>query len=234
MPEAEDWTEVPIGHLLLRILARVSERFIVGLPLCRDDEWLRVSTVVGVNLFTTILFLRALPPFLRPLYPLIVRCLPTWYKLHENPRVARKSIAPILTEHSGDSHDEKSNGNDTASPLLTWTYEDAFNDLERDPVNLAHRMIFLGLGSIHTTGSQTAHAIHDLAARPELVKSLREEIEEVRTAEKGWEKAALVKMWRLDSFMSESKRMNPPALSKIICLFHPNIHDLAQQPSFTA
>lgn len=174
------------------------------------------------------------PPFLRPLHPLIVRCLPTWYKLHENLRVARKLIAPIPTEYSGDSHDEKSNGNDTASPLLTWTYEDAFNDLERDPVNLAHRMIFLGLGSIHTTGSQTAHAIHDLAARPELVKSLNEEIEKVRTAEKGWEKAALVKMWRLDSFMSESKRMNPPALSKIICLFPPNIHDHAQQPSFTA
>ncbi|KAF6238291.1 hypothetical protein HO173_003571 [Letharia columbiana] len=123
----------------------------------------------------------------------------------------------------GDSHDEKSNGNDTASPLLTWTYEDAFNDLERDPVNLAHRMIFLGLGSIHTTGSQTAHAIHDLAARPELVKSLREEIEEVRTAEKGWEKAALVKMWRLDSFMSESKRMNPPALTAVF-------HRLAMEP----
>lgn len=174
------------------------------------------------------------PPFLRPLHPLIVRCLPTWYELHENPRVARKSIAPILTEHSGKSHGEMANGNDTASALLTWMYENALNDLERDPVNLAHRMIFLGLGSIHPTASQTAHDIHDLAARPELVRSLREEIEEVRTAEKGWEKAALVKIWRLDSFMSESKWMNPPALSEIICLFPPNIHDHAQQPSFTA
>lgn len=185
---------MPISHRFLRILARVSARFIVGLQLCRDVEWLRVSTGVGVNVFTIVLFLRALPPFLRPLHPLIVRCLPTWYKMHENPRVARKSIAPILTEHSGKSHGEMANGNDTASPLLTWMYENALNDLERDPVNLAHRMIFLGLGSIHTTAPQTAHAIHDLAARPELVRSLREEIEEVRTAEKGWEKAALVKI----------------------------------------
>lgn len=239
MPEASDWTEVSIGDLFLRILARVSARFIVGLPLCRDGEWLRVSTVVGVNVFSTVLILRALPQFLRPLHHLIVRCLPTWYKLHENLHVARRSIAPILIEYAEKKHDGKAHGNDVASPLLTWMYENALTDVERDPVNLAHRMLFLGLGSIHTTASQAAHAIHDLAARPELVQCLREEIDEVTTAEKGWKKAALMKMWKLESFMSESQRMNPPALSKVTRLYRPQhprsraaavFHRLAMEP----
>ena len=38
IPKSEGWTEVPIGDLLLHIIARISARFIVGLPLCRNEE----------------------------------------------------------------------------------------------------------------------------------------------------------------------------------------------------
>lgn len=77
IPKSEGWTEVPIGDLLLRIITRISARFIVGLPLCRNEEWLQASRDLGVNVFTTVLILRELPPFLRPLHPIIVRCLPS-------------------------------------------------------------------------------------------------------------------------------------------------------------
>ena len=63
------------------------------------------------------------------------------------------------------------------SPLLKWMSAHGSEDLERQPVNLAHRMIFLGLGSIHRTASQAAHALHDIIARLELVELLREELE---------------------------------------------------------
>ena len=51
------------------------------------------------------------------------------------------------------------------------------------------------------------HVIYDLAARPECIQPLRDEIEPIIAAE-GWTKAAMAKMWKLDSFMKESQRMN--------------------------
>lgn len=42
---------------------------------------------------------------------------------------------------------------------------------------------------------------------PEYIGMLRAEIEPV-IAEEGWTKAAMGKMWKLDSFMRESQRLN--------------------------
>ena len=51
------------------------------------------------------------------------------------------------------------------------------------------------------------HALYDLAAHPEWFTPLREEIEPIIAAE-GWTKAALGKMWKLDSMLKESQRFN--------------------------
>ncbi len=42
---------------------------------------------------------------------------------------------------------------------------------------------------------------------PETLQPLREEIEPL-VKEEGWTKAAMSKMWRLDSFLRESQRYN--------------------------
>lgn len=51
------------------------------------------------------------------------------------------------------------------------------------------------------------HALYHLAANPEYIDTLREEVDAV-IAEEGWSKTALGRMWRLDSFMRESLRHN--------------------------
>ena len=56
------------------------------------------------------------------------------------------------------------------------------------------------------------HAIFDLAARPEYIQPLREEVEQVVTAD-GWTKTAMGKMWKLDSFLKESMRHNGISMS---------------------
>ena len=227
-PNSDEWTEVPITDLLLRIIARISARFIVGPSLCRNEAWLRVSTEVGMNVFTTVLILRRIPPFLHLLRPLIVRCLPSWYRLHENLRVARTLIAPILENNALKKSTGETSDDEPAVPLLFWMAENASNELEHDPINLAHRMIFLGLGSIHTTASQAAHAVHDLTARPELLGPLRQELEKVLITDGAWKKSAMTKLLKLDSFLSESQRMNPPALSKTV-LAHAGLYVDSQQ-----
>ena len=58
---------------------------------------------------------------------------------------------------------------------------------------------------------------------PECIPSLREEIESV-IATDGWTKAALGKMWKLDSLFRESLRYNGIGLSpySLLC-FRPHI-----------
>ena len=56
------------------------------------------------------------------------------------------------------------------------------------------------------------HALFDLAAAPEYIQPLRDEIEPIVAAE-GWTKAAMDKMWKLDSLFRESQRLNGIALS---------------------
>ena len=63
------------------------------------------------------------------------------------------------------------------------------------------------------------HVIYDLAARPECIQPLREEIEPIIAAE-GWTKAAMAKMWKLDSFLKECMRYNGIGLSTSPSLAH--------------
>lgn len=67
-----------------------------------------------------------------------------------------------------------------------------------------------------------SQVIYDLAARPEYIKGLREEIKEV-LAEDGYDidgegftklkKSSYTKLRKLDSFLKESQRLSPPGIS---------------------
>ena len=54
--------------------------------------------------------------------------------------------------------------------------------------------------------------MYDLAAHPEYAQPLRDEIAPIIAAD-GWTKAALGKMWKVDSFLKESHRYNGMAVS---------------------
>ena len=66
--------------------------------------------------------------------------------------------------------------------------------------------------------SQTVtHSLYNLAAYPQYVQPLREEIEAV-IQEQGWSKASVTKMTKLDSFVKETMRLSPTtACTYLIC-----------------
>ena len=88
----------------------------------------------------------------------------------------------------------------------------------------------MSMAAIHTTSMATTAAIYDLAAYPEYIAPLREEIQKVLD-EDGHDidddgflrlkKSSMPKLWKLDSFLKESQRLTPPALGK--CKETPNI-----------
>ena len=43
-PRSEEWTTIKPYHTILELVARTSARVFVGLPLCRTEKWLEIST----------------------------------------------------------------------------------------------------------------------------------------------------------------------------------------------
>ncbi|KAK4112271.1 cytochrome P450 [Canariomyces notabilis] len=124
--------------------------------------------------------------------------------------------------------------------LLKYTPEHLRNDPENLALNqmvckccvqladslVAHRIDYLpqvSFAAVHTSSMATTHAILDLVSRPKYIQILREEIAAVRATDgetiddEGYvrlKKDSFNKLRKLDSFMKESQRFNPPIYSK--------------------
>ncbi len=98
--------------------------------------------------------------------------------------------------------------------LMSWMMEIASED-EGDPASLAHLEVVMSLASIHTSQMNAVHCLYDLIARPDYVEPIREEIRKVMKEDGGWmqwQKSSFTRLRKLDSFMRESQRWNPPTL----------------------
>ena len=203
-----EWTEVKIGDIILRIIARISARTFVGLPLCRNEEWLDTSIHYTENLFMTAFALRMSPVFL---HPIMVWFLPSYYRVHHNLKVAKKLIVPLVKRYAANTASDGENDDRT---VLKWMMGMAQDANEADPAKLAHRQLLLSLASIHTTGMATTHTIYDLAANPQYIPEMLKEVEDVLIEDDGWNKQTLSKFKKLESLMKESQRLNPPSYRK--------------------
>lgn len=181
----------------------------VGLPLCRDNEWLNISVHYTENVFTTVMTLRMLPKFL---HSTVVWFLPSSYRVHQNLRRAKQLIAPLVKQRL-EAQSESIENYEKPDDMLQWMM-DAANEDEGKPDKLAHRQLILTLGAIHTTTMAATHALLDLCTHPEYVVPLREEVENLLLANKGLDKSTLSRMRKMDSFLKESQRFNPPNLCK--------------------
>jgi len=65
----------------------------------------------------------------------------------------------------------------------------------------------VNFSAIHTTSMAFTQALFSLAARPQYIQPIREEVERV-IAEDGWSKLAMTKMRKLDSFLKENFRFD--------------------------
>ena len=154
--------------------------------------------------------MRLVPDCLKPLAAYL---LPHAWAVAKCLRQAKRKIGPIVEERhrleaSGSCDYQKPND------FFPWMIDEARDGREKTPTNLVHRLLVLALASVHTTSMATTQVIFDLCARPEYINPLRNEIQDAIVQNGGWEKTTLSKMWKVDSFMRESQRLNPPSLSK--------------------
>ncbi|EGD92135.2 hypothetical protein H112_00209 [Trichophyton rubrum D6] len=207
LPECKDkWVPISINHLMLRLLARVSARIFVGRANCRNEEWLSASIDYTENIFITVMTLRMMP---RYLHPFVAPLLPWYWRIRSNLATAKRFIGPIIRERR---EAEARQGKDYQKheDLLQWMMDGA-NEKESNPDMIAHIELLLTLASIHTSSMATSNVMYDLCAHPEYFEPLREEMLSARREDGGWRKTTLTKLRKLDSFLKESQRMNPPS-----------------------
>lgn len=184
----------------------------LGYPACRDEKWLHLSLAFTINVFATSFALRMLPPFLRGFGAFL---LPTRWWIRGNLKEAEKLIIKLIEEHAAraalNSRDTHIQGAEDVISLLDWMMENAQGN-EAEPQRLAARQLILTLASVHTTSLALSHAFYDLCAHPEYIAPLRAELFEALKQPGGLCKRNLEQLHKMESFLAESQRLNPPVL----------------------
>ena len=188
----------------------VSNRIFVGPEVSRQEDWIQASIQYTGDVFMGGQQLKSWHPLLRPL---MFRLLAPMRRLEKMKATARRLLFPVLRAREASRLCE---GSSYKPPMdtITWMQERSahiptFNFREQ-----SHIQLIIGLAAIHTTGMALTHMLTDLAAYPSYVPALREEIYNVMTQNDGHlTRTSLSHLRLLDSFMKESQRLSPIALT---------------------
>lgn len=180
----------------------------VGPEICRTEKWLTASIDFTKNIFMTITLLRPIPSFLHPIIgPMLPssRSLDTQLRYVQDELLGPEIVKRRQRQASGDPDYEK------PDDFLQWMIDLAQNDKEGDPGNIAHRLLGLtSMAVVHTSAMSITHGLYDLITMPQWLEPLRQEIQEAMPDWKSSSYSSLVSLRRLDSFLKESQRFNPP------------------------
>ncbi|KAF9445324.1 cytochrome P450 [Macrolepiota fuliginosa MF-IS2] len=193
----KDWASIPCYHSVVHVISRVSARFFVGPKLSANPRYTEIMQGYTTYVFRTAFVLRLVPTLLKPIANRIM------FDTNGRLREVEEFLQPLLTERL-----EQRTMEDNAEheDMITWLW-DAAPEQQRTIRDLAVRMILLNVAAIHTTSSLLTHVLFNLATYTSYVEPLREEITTV-IKEHGWNKVAIEKMRKLDSFIKESERLH--------------------------
>lgn len=199
--------------MFTRLIALATSRVMVGDTLRQNEAWLKAASSYAHEVGITLLLLRPVPNYLRPL---VAPFLPSVWHMNKTLRLAKCLFVPIINERL---QAERANDPRYTKPddFLQWMMDLGEEEGEVLPPDLlAHHMLLLvGMAVTHTSTMALCHALYDLISMPEYLKPLQEEV--ARTLPDGWYKgtqAALREQVRLDSFLRESQRFGPPGERK--------------------
>ncbi|KAL2760205.1 hypothetical protein ACRALDRAFT_2038897 [Sodiomyces alcalophilus JCM 7366] len=206
LPQSADWTQVNINSKLLRIVAMASGRVFIGAELCRDERYLDAAINYTVDLMSAVQAVSRMPVWSRPF--LAPRCAEV-KKVEERMKTADEFLRPIVTARR---EAEAAASPDYVKPddMLQWIMDSQKKFGAKNDKELANYQLGVSFAAIHTTTMTTTNAIYTLAAMPELLPVLREDIQQALAASGGeFTSLAMQNMKKLDSFLREILRYYP-------------------------
>ncbi|KAJ6460006.1 cytochrome P450 [Mycena sanguinolenta] len=213
--DAAEWKTIPVMASITDIVARISGRLFVGLPLCREPEYIEFTIKHTYHVVIARRLIGYVPKFLRPILgPLI-----SSRKRHM--RQATKLLGALVAERIRMFEESGGDWPDKPNDLVSWLL-DVAQPHQRTTSEVIKRILIVIMAAIHTTSLTFVHALFDLAANPSCIQPLREEVEVV-IGKQGWTKASLGDMDMIDSFIRESQRINGlVSLSMARKVIHPD------------
>jgi len=201
--KVSEWIKVPMLYTAMKIVSRTSNRFFVGAPLCRDQDYINLNIEFTVDAFTGAHTLRHYPTILKPIVRQFMTNVPASIKR------ATRHLEPLILERLRKEEDYgSSEWPGKPNDLISWILDEAQGERRNNIVyNVVSRILVINSAAIHTTSVTFTNSLFRLASNPELVQSLREEVVSV-VKELGWTKAAMGGMRKLDSFMKETQRLS--------------------------
>ncbi|TID14720.1 putative cytochrome p450 protein [Venturia nashicola] len=205
-PPTKEWTPTQFGTRAQDVISQVSSRIFLGVPLCRNPEWIKIAKDFTVELMLATYSMRYTPSILRPL---LYYFLPPVNKLKRTIKVAKAIIEPEVKERRRLRNEALARGEVLPKTLdaIEWMDDVARDDGIKD-FDTVEGQLGLSLAAIATTSSTVNHLMYDIIDNPELIPELRKEIIAVMEEGQGWQKTSLYKLKLLDSVMKESQRIN--------------------------
>ncbi|KAM5539666.1 hypothetical protein V8D89_006775, partial [Ganoderma adspersum] len=212
------WVSVHILPKILKILARLCSHIFVGAPtstllaynstlwIGRDENYIQLARTFTTDVVKAGFVLGLIPPFLKPFISPFINPMTCTVKR------AMQHLAPVINERRERMKTTGDGWDDSPKDVLQWLIEDAMSRENRTDADIVESLFLVNLGAIHNTSNTTTHALFHLAESPQHLIPLREGIEPLVSAE-GWSANAFNKMEKLDSFLTECRRVYTPSFN---------------------
>ncbi|KAG8219264.1 cytochrome P450 [Butyriboletus roseoflavus] len=203
-----EWKSVLALRSMQKVVCRTSNRIFVGLPLCRDPDWIDLNIQYTLDVVKGAAIIRRFPQLLKPIAARL------FTSVYQNQRRGRELLGPIIEERQKYLNECGDEWADKPNDFLSWLMEEAEGS-ELTIERLTTRILLINFAAIHTSSQSFTHVLFYLAANRQYIQPLREEVERIIKKE-GWSKAALGKMRKVDSFIKECQRLEGiPSVSLI-------------------
>uniref|UniRef100_A0A093V9E4 Ent-kaurene oxidase n=1 Tax=Talaromyces marneffei PM1 TaxID=1077442 RepID=A0A093V9E4_TALMA len=150
------------------ILSRACNRIIAGHPLCRNQEYLDAAVHYAVSMFSLAVYLRFIPPFLRPLLASLVR-----RPLSRDRDIVAKHAIPVIEERMKMIEEAEIKGvepklpNDLLSAALKVARKDSNSKLEYTPMMMVNRILAFNFLQSYSNTLTVTNAVYDLTSLPQ-------------------------------------------------------------------
>lgn len=204
-------------------MAAIVSLMTVGPELSRDELWLTTMIEFLDDLFAGGWELKNYTLSVRPI---VARgFVPGIRRVWKHQANARRFLVPIMQRRRAAEAAAKVSGRTYSKPndLLQWLMDNAARaNPPRTDANVAELCLVVGFGALHASTITLANVVFDLAAMPEYVDPIRAEWDDAVKSQGGNQAATINSLGKLDSFMKESQRLNPVALSEY-CVLLPSL-----------
>ncbi|KAG6329792.1 hypothetical protein ID866_9296 [Astraeus odoratus] len=173
-----EWKSIPAAATMREVVCRASNRVLVGLPLCRDPDWIYLSSQFAVDVMTDAFMLNMFPKFLVPLMANFIK------NTARGIERAMRHLGPIIEQRQKCISDYGNEWTDKPNDMLQWLMDEK---QEFKTKELTSRLLTMNFAAIHSTSNTFTQALYNLVANPQYIQPLREEVDAV-IAEYGWTK----------------------------------------------